>query len=289
MTRLGVDVSSNNPHPIDWARVRAAGVDWAAIKATEGGSYLNPCAAADAAAARLHGIETWLYHFAGARPALQEADWFVAQAARIPNDGLILDYETPDCDPTWVAGFLRRSGARMLYSYRARLDQLPGTIKAGVRLWVASYGTTTPGPCDAWQWTSTGTVDGIAGPVDLSHIYFDPPDTTLTAPAVTAVTATEDDMSAVCIPTWAIATKSGRVPWYQLVRGGRRPIVRSYSGAPLNQDRPWTHTQVAGVPDCWDATLDIEAAGDAVGLGQCGDTVVVLCTDGGTLAVGHRP
>ena len=37
--------------------------------------------------------------------------------------------------------------------------------------WIPRYGSTKPAhPCDLWQYTSTGSVNGINGNVDLSRI-----------------------------------------------------------------------------------------------------------------------
>lgn len=45
----------------------------------------------------------------------------------------------------------------------------------GMELWIAKYSTTAPRGMayDAWQYTSTGTVAGIKGDVDLSRFYKD--------------------------------------------------------------------------------------------------------------------
>ena len=40
--------------------------------------------------------------------------------------------------------------------------------------WIPRYSATRPAyPCDLWQYTSTGSVNGIAGNVDLSRITGD--------------------------------------------------------------------------------------------------------------------
>jgi len=45
--------------------------------------------------------------------------------------------------------------------------------EAGAYIWVAKYNTKTPSTSyyDAWQYTSSGRIDGIDGNVDQSHVY----------------------------------------------------------------------------------------------------------------------
>jgi len=73
---------------------------------------------------------------------------------------------------------LRRLGAKKVgcycanhlynkYDYSSIRDQMDFT-------WIPRYGSTKPvHKCDLWQYTSTGSVDGIAGDVDLSKITGD--------------------------------------------------------------------------------------------------------------------
>ena len=63
----GVDVASFQ-HPngaaINWPRVHASGIGFAAVKATEGAYYRNPHALADLAQARAAGLSVVAYAFA---------------------------------------------------------------------------------------------------------------------------------------------------------------------------------------------------------------------------------
>ena len=50
------------------------------------------------------------------------------------------------------------------YDYASIRDRMDFT-------WIPRYGSTKPAyPCDLWQYTSTGSVAGISGNVDLSRI-----------------------------------------------------------------------------------------------------------------------
>jgi GH25 family lysozyme M1 (1,4-beta-N-acetylmuramidase) len=64
----GVDVSSfqhpTSKTPIDWAEVAADGIQFAAVKATEGNYYQNPWALQDLAGARAAGLSVIAYAFA---------------------------------------------------------------------------------------------------------------------------------------------------------------------------------------------------------------------------------
>ena len=63
----GVDVASFQ-HPsgasIDWSEVAAGGIQFAAVKATEGAYYENPYALTDLADAKAAGLSTVAYAFA---------------------------------------------------------------------------------------------------------------------------------------------------------------------------------------------------------------------------------
>ena len=57
-----IDLSSNNPHPIDFNAVKASGVTGVIVKATEGTGYTNPFYAQDMAGARAAGLDVAAYH-----------------------------------------------------------------------------------------------------------------------------------------------------------------------------------------------------------------------------------
>ncbi|MDE1904823.1 MAG: hypothetical protein KGH75_00040 [Rhodospirillales bacterium] len=161
-----LDLSSNN-HPngagIDYAAVKAAGVTGVMVKATDGTTYINPYYGQDTAGFAAVGVPTIGYHFAEFGDAATEARHFVSVAG---SKARMLDSET-STDQAWQDAFL------------AALNLWPGqeldygsasTLPRGVRalLFPAQYGK-APGFGDCWQFTSTATVDGVSGPVDLSE------------------------------------------------------------------------------------------------------------------------
>jgi GH25 family lysozyme M1 (1,4-beta-N-acetylmuramidase) len=196
----GPDVSSYQ-HPngvgINWAKVKAAGKDFAIIKATEGTYYTNPYFSTDYAHAHRAGLVRGSYHFA--RPgyplrttADAQADFFVSKlgsslttAATLPP---ALDLEVTGglhrgALVTWAQLFLLRVRALtgrtpMIYTYpyfwSAALHDPAGLSR--YPLWMASYDGAPPTPPTLWQFTSGARVEGIRGKVDMSR---------LTAPSTT--------------------------------------------------------------------------------------------------------
>jgi GH25 family lysozyme M1 (1,4-beta-N-acetylmuramidase) len=195
---LLVDLSNNNAGPIDWHAVKHAGVFGVLLKVTEGVAFVDETYAPRAAAARAAGLHVGGYHFA--RPggsALTQAQLFATHLGKVGRRDLhpALDLETNDehLTPaeleTWAHNFARHThtltGARALfYSYPAFLSAQGWSrpVGAGAGLWLASYGPNDgtdhglyPGATAPWrravahQFTSTGSVAGVSGHVDLSH------------------------------------------------------------------------------------------------------------------------
>ena len=197
----GVDVASwqhPNGAAIDWTRVRAAGVDFATIKATEGSpidstSYTNPYFPGDLAAARKAGLAVAPYHFyLGRTPHTgdDQARYFISAARAAGYSGRrsgdlppILDFEWDwkgGCPPygtvadakAWL-GQVRAAFGRtpIIYTNRTFMTNcLHGsTDLGGYPLQIAYYGTASQPPLPAgwrswtmWQWTSSSCVAGIA-------------------------------------------------------------------------------------------------------------------------------
>ena len=86
----GIDVAAyQHPqgHGIDWGSVAKAGIQFAAIKATEGTYYKNPYALTDLAQARAAGLSVMAYAFAipngngGASSPVAQADYLISYLA----------------------------------------------------------------------------------------------------------------------------------------------------------------------------------------------------------------
>jgi GH25 family lysozyme M1 (1,4-beta-N-acetylmuramidase) len=208
-TVRGIDVASFQ-HPngaaISWASVARAGYKFVAVKATEGDYYLDPYAVGDIAAAKAAGLYATAYHFAipnittgtfQAQFAVKDAK-YVTGGRTLP---LMLDIEydpyvstdhTNECYGlsaaamrTWISAFV--STARSLtgqypiiYTTANWWDTCTGSSTAfgADPMWVAAYGVTSP-PMPAgwpaytfWQYSSAGTVSGVATAAATDLSYF---------------------------------------------------------------------------------------------------------------------
>ena len=191
----GPDISSNNPHPIDFAKVKASGQTFVIVKATEGTEstgYTNPYYAGDIRAARAAGLIVGHYvwpHTADpagqVRRALSVLDW---ELGDLP---VALDYEDPENVPHGVLDEIRdglhTAGLpTMTYTYPdywARNGDPTCADCASDPLWYATYPSRSPGPDAAppkppapWRavtfWQTDGTrvtVPGIGGLNDMSR------------------------------------------------------------------------------------------------------------------------
>jgi GH25 family lysozyme M1 (1,4-beta-N-acetylmuramidase) len=203
----GVDVAADQ-HPggaaIEWSRVAAAGFTFAAIKATEGNYYANPWYPQDAAGAANAGLTVTGYHFAipNVSGGAAQADFAVshlgsaggrprALAVDLEYDPYTATDHTNQCYGMsaaqlvgWISAF--SSEARQLTGRTPALYTTAGWWSActgdstafnSAPLWVAGFGGSQPARPDAWrswavwQYTSAGTVPGIAasGSTDVSY------------------------------------------------------------------------------------------------------------------------
>lgn len=192
----GVDVN-NGRGVIDWRQVRAAGYEFAWIKATEGRTWDDNRFTFNMRAAKAAGLRVGGYHYA--RPdnnsAQAEVDHFLRVHRPQPGELLpVLDFEVEPASAAWALDFLRRLegaiGARpVLYTYAAFLTKM-GSFDALSRypLWYAHYGANDGNEHPArppsqfrfavHQFTSKGRVPGIPGTggnpfADLNRLKLD--------------------------------------------------------------------------------------------------------------------
>jgi lysozyme len=182
----GIDVS-HWQGTIDWQAVRGGGIDFAFIKATEGGTFTDPQFARNWAAAADAGIARGAYHYF--RPnvdAVKQAEHFL-RVTRLGAGDLpaVLDVETSDglagdallrAIRTWLETVERATGKRpIVYTYPDFWNRYVSASPGPYQLWIASYGRDQPlmpiGWSDwtFWQSSATGRVPGIQGDVDLDH------------------------------------------------------------------------------------------------------------------------
>jgi lysozyme len=185
----GIDVSKWQGE-IDWAEVKRAGTAFAFIKATEGGDHLDERFHENWRQAKAHGIPRAAYHFVfWCRPAHEQADWFTRN---VPSDKdalpPVLDVEwnghSRTCPKKIDPDLARRKIATMLNAMEKHTgkrpiiytdipfhaDVLEGHFK-DYTYWLRSVAAEPHERYENrdwlfWQYTTTGRVPGIRGPVD---------------------------------------------------------------------------------------------------------------------------
>lgn len=183
----GIDVSKWQGSP-QWEKVAAAGIRFAYIKASEGGSPKYSTTDAQHAGARKAGLAVGLYHYAQpAQSATSNADALAAQVNRL---GAVEGHLPPCLDlevgtgnlaawaKTFIARLRARTGCRkvMVYSGAAFFQDHIGEswMDEEVVLWIAHYGREPGKPrylsprVAIHQYSQSGRVNGVAGDCDLN-------------------------------------------------------------------------------------------------------------------------
>ena len=192
----GIDVSEWNG-TIDWAKVKAAGIDFAFIRVGgryygSGGMYGDSTFVKNIRNAIAAGIKVGVYYFTQAintEEAIEEAVYTINQ---IRGYGLslpvVIDTEaTPDgrhnnisvatrtnvikafCDKIQSSGY-----TPMIYGSTSWLnDKLNMNELSNYLVWVAQYyyKCEYEGEYQCWQYTSSGRVNGVNGNVDMNYWY----------------------------------------------------------------------------------------------------------------------
>lgn len=182
---------------VDWARARANGVNFAFVKATEGGDRVDERFKEYWGAAGRAGIARGAYHFFYfCTPAAVQARWFIENVPRTPGAlPPVLDLEwnhlSPTCtlrpDPAIVRReariFLdivgRHYGQRPIVYTTPEFWERNGIAQLGGEIWLRSVARPVsevyPGaPWIFWQYSGTGLVPGFPGKVDLNAFSGSP-------------------------------------------------------------------------------------------------------------------
>lgn len=191
-----IDLSNNNPGPINFGQVKQHGIYGVWHKVSEGTTFADHDYGTRAQAARIVGLHVGGYHFA--RPAEsspeRQAVYFCSLLGKVRRGDLhpVLDLEDDGKLGsgelhTWATSFLehvhRLCGVKALtYTGPAFVEERrwSKTFGTGAGLWLADYGPNdgrdhgphVPRPWHkivAHQYTSVGKVPGVAGHVDLTH------------------------------------------------------------------------------------------------------------------------
>jgi GH25 family lysozyme M1 (1,4-beta-N-acetylmuramidase) len=194
----GIDVSKWQGD-VDWAAVASTRIRFVILRSTIGDTgattlSVDPRYGEYLAGATANGLVVGAYHRAnvgrGDGDAEEEADWFVDLSQIEAGDVIpVLDIEEThglsvlemqDWVRTWVTRVQARTGVRpMVYSgpyfWRTYMGDSTWFATHGHPLWIAHWGVEDPDvPAQEWgglgwtywQWTSTGSVDGISTAVD---------------------------------------------------------------------------------------------------------------------------
>jgi lysozyme len=187
----GIDVARFQTS-IDWNSARASGVNFAFIKATEGGDRVDEMFRSHWRGADAAGVRRGAYHFFyHCRSPEEQARWFFKQVPRRSGDlPPVIDMEWTPTSPTCTirrAPEVIRADAkvliRMFTEHYGTAPILYTTVDfyednqmyklSGVDFWLRSVAAHPsdryPGQHWAfWQYTSTGQIPGIAGDVDIN-------------------------------------------------------------------------------------------------------------------------
>lgn len=191
----GIDVS-HWQGAIDWAKVKAAGIQFAIIKSggSDAGFYTDPRWEENYKGAKANGIAVGAYYFVGpgcisAADGQADAERFLAQLKGKQFEyPVYIDVEaTPASKKAGateaVIAFCRAMEAGGYYAgiysstYSGFRDRLDDSKLTPFTYWVAQYAAkcTYGGSYGIWQYSSSGQVNGIGGRVDLDISYQDFP------------------------------------------------------------------------------------------------------------------
>ncbi len=197
---LGVDVSVHQEN-IDWQKVKESGIDFAMIRLGyrgygSGEAGLDENYAENIQGAREAGIDAGVYFFSQAitvEEAVEEAnlvieslkgldinypvvyDWEIIYDDTARTDNVSVDVLT-DCCVAFCETIRNAGYTPMIYqNKRTTIFKLDLNRLTDYDFWLAEYGSepTYYYDFDMWQYTSTGSVPGIDGDVDLNISFKD--------------------------------------------------------------------------------------------------------------------
>jgi lysozyme len=180
----GVDVS-HHQGAIDWAKVAADDVAFAYIKATEGGDFRDSRFVSNWTEAQSAGLAVGAYHFfTFCRPATDQARNIIEVVPKAPDAlPIAIDLEfggncsqAPSMEhlQSEIAILLRQVeahfGKRAILYVTKEFHTVYGERLPDRRLWFRSiaFPPRLSRSWAIWQYHNRGSVDGVAGPVDLN-------------------------------------------------------------------------------------------------------------------------
>lgn len=195
MAIKGIDVSHWQGN-IDWSKVKAAGIQFAIIKAggSDDGFYTDSKWEANYKGAKANGIAVGAYYFVGpkcvnATAGKADAERFIQlltgkqleypvfmdnEAQPASAKAGITEAAIAFCETMEGAGYFVGIYGSTDSGFHERMDDSRLTAYTH---WVAQYASkcTYSGPYGIWQHSSSGRVSGISGNVDMDLSYVDYP------------------------------------------------------------------------------------------------------------------
>lgn len=198
---LGIDVSTWQPS-VDWAKVKASGVEYVIIRCGfrgygSGKIVKDDCFDSHIRGAKAAGLKVGVYFFSQAintTEAVEEASAVIEMVKGYSIDyPLVIDMEDAGSSSARTNGLTRSeltkiaiafgetcrsSGYQaMIYANKYWLESKLDTSQLGnYYIWLAHYtggsASSYKGRYEMWQYTSVGRVPGISGNVDMNYSYM---------------------------------------------------------------------------------------------------------------------
>ena len=201
MSTKGIDVSTYQGQP-DWAKVKASGVDFAFIRAGYGKNNIDQRCSYNGTNTKANGVTPHFYWFSYAYSqdmVVNEANYLIAEAKKYTSNCMLAwDFEYDSMNyannkgvtvskstlTNWAVAFCQTVQAAVftpvIYAnedyVRNYIDINSVISQTGAKLWFARYSSTIGNygsNAYIWQHSSTGSVPGISGNVDMNIGYFD--------------------------------------------------------------------------------------------------------------------
>ncbi len=186
----GIDVSKWQGN-IKWDLVKEAGIEFAMIRATYGSGSVDPMFETNYKGAKDNGIAVGIYHYSYANTvakALAEVKFMISKL-----QGKQFEYPIcVDIEDTTQSSLSKKLLTDIVLAYLTEIEKagyypmiyankswftskLDDSRLSDYSHWLAQWGTSISytGNVDIWQYSSTGTVNGIAGMVDLDTSFVD--------------------------------------------------------------------------------------------------------------------
>lgn len=181
----GIDISSNQGD-INFNAVKDSGIEICYIKATEGISYTNPFFTKYYSNAKAAGLKIGFYHYLRSNNPVSEAKYFLSvvngldAACKFAIDVEETYHQSSNIISSNIRQFadhlISQGKEVVIYTYTNFYKNYVNDTVADLPLWIADYTQGSPNISNSyigWQYTSSGSVNGINGHVDLNDFSTD--------------------------------------------------------------------------------------------------------------------